>query len=290
MKIALAQVRVGKRLRSIRDDAVTELMQSIQELGLRTPITVASAAAKRDGGGQDVVVFDLIAGNHRLEACRRLGWAEIEADVVLMTPAQRELWEIDENLKRADLTELERGEHLVRRKAVYEKTHPETRAATGSELAQKRWGNAAENFSAASFAADTAAKVGVTDRSIRQAIRRIDRIDEKLRDRIRSNAEIADSGVELDALAAMEPAEQKQAVALVEAGQATSVRDAHKIMMKSQKPQPIQSHFKEAEVARQKRRAAYIKAWNALDEEDREWALAEIDRPVADNASLRVVS
>jgi hypothetical protein len=49
-----------------------------------------------------------------------------------------------------------------------------------------------------------------------------------VRDRIRENPEIADSGVELDALAAMPEPEQRRAVALVEAGQAAGIRDARR--------------------------------------------------------------
>jgi ParB family transcriptional regulator, chromosome partitioning protein len=37
------------------------------------------------------------------------------------------LREIDENLVRTDLNLLERAEHLLRRKELYERLHPETR-------------------------------------------------------------------------------------------------------------------------------------------------------------------
>ena len=43
----------------------------------------------------------------------------------------------------------------------------------------------------ASFATDTADKIGIADRTIRQSIRRATKIDEKVRDRIRDNPEIA---------------------------------------------------------------------------------------------------
>jgi len=74
------------------------------------------------------------------------------------------LWEIDENLCRADLTELERGEHLLKRKEVYERKFPQTRQhVAGAVAANEAKGNATEKSSVASFADDTAAKTGVTD-------------------------------------------------------------------------------------------------------------------------------
>ena len=55
------------------------------------------------------------------------------------------------------------------RKEIYEALHPETKQATGRELAEKRW-NATETISTASFADDTAQKSGLTARTIRQEV------------------------------------------------------------------------------------------------------------------------
>lgn len=288
MLVPITDIQVGKRLRGLKEATVGELVESIGQLGLQVPISVTTGIAKRPGNA-DGISFHLVVGAHRLEACRRLGWEEIEAAVVQMDDDERLLWEIDENLCRAELTELERGEHLLKRKEVYERKFPQTRQhIAGAVAANQAMGNATENFSVASFAKDTATKTGVTDRAIRQSIRRARKIDEKVRDRIRDVPEIADSGVELDALADLEPQQQRKAVALVESGQAAGIRDAKKLM--EPKPPKVTPHFKEAEQARQKRRESFIKAWNALDEEDREWALSQIDRPVADQtAALRVV-
>jgi len=242
MMVPINDIRVGKRLRGLREATVTELVESIGRLGLQAPITVSSHPARREGGGMDTVAFDLVAGQHRLEACKRLGWDKIEASIVQMSDNERGLWEIDENLCRADLTELERGEHLARRKAIYEDLYPKARAASGSELAQKRWGDATAESATASFGVATAEKMGVADRTIRQSIRRVVKIDEKVRDLIRDNPEIADRGVELDALAQMEPEQQKRAVDLVKAGHAAGIRAAKKLM--EPKPQSEEAHLR----------------------------------------------
>src|SRR6185312_7534432 len=117
MQVQIADIEVGKRIRSLRESVVTELVESIGRLGLQQPISVATGI-KRKEGDADGISFALVAGNHRLEACKRLGLVEIEARIVQFSDPERELWEIDENLCRADLSELERGEHLARRKEL----------------------------------------------------------------------------------------------------------------------------------------------------------------------------
>src|SRR6185437_6789326 len=218
-------IQIGRRLRAPRPERVAELADSIAKLGLRTPISVASGSSKSAGGGSDAT-FTLVAGIHRLQACRSLGLVEIEASIVQMDDDERLLWEIDENLCRADLTELERGEHLLKRKEIYERKWPQTRA--GGDRRSEEFQT--ENSSVRSFAEDSAAKTDVTERAIRQSIRRARKIDEKVRDRVRALPDIANSGVELDALADMDATQQKRAVALVEAGQAGGIRDARKLM------------------------------------------------------------
>jgi hypothetical protein len=63
------------------------------------------------------------------------------------------------------------AKHLAELKAIYERDHPEAKAAVGSALIAKRW-DTAENSSAVSFAEDAARQVGLTSRSVRQSIRR----------------------------------------------------------------------------------------------------------------------
>jgi len=60
----------------------------------------------------------MIAGLHRLEAAKLLGWETIEAQEFEGDVVAAELAEIDENLMRNDLTVLEQGEHLARRQEL----------------------------------------------------------------------------------------------------------------------------------------------------------------------------
>lgn len=98
-------VKIGPRYRELREEQVTSLMQSITKIGLKTPITV------RQPANQDDVY--LVAGAHRLEAYNRLNIDEIEAFVVETDDENAaRMWEIAENLHRAELTALERSEHV----------------------------------------------------------------------------------------------------------------------------------------------------------------------------------
>lgn len=103
--INLEFIKIGPRHRELREEQVSSLMQSISKIGLRTPITVRQALADDD--------LYLVAGAHRLEACRRLKIDEIEAFVVEDDDEDAaRMWEIAENLHRAELTALERDEHV----------------------------------------------------------------------------------------------------------------------------------------------------------------------------------
>jgi hypothetical protein len=121
---------------------------------------------RASGPDGDVI---LVAGHHRLKACERLEWDFIPAifhdnD----TAVDRELWEIDENLRRAELTPSEEASHLKRRKELWEKREQEN----GQSL--PIFGNAGRGNK--SFAADTADTLGKSKRAINLAIARADKI------------------------------------------------------------------------------------------------------------------
>ena len=99
-------IKIGLRHRELREEQVSSLMQSITKIGLKTPITVRQPIDEDD--------VHLVAGRHRLEAYRRLGIEEIEAFVIEGDDEDAaRLWEIAENLHRADLTALQRDEHVA---------------------------------------------------------------------------------------------------------------------------------------------------------------------------------
>ncbi len=111
---ALDDIRVGKRIRPLNHAAVQHLAQSIERVGLRMPISLCIVDGWVDEDGVLTTgVPLLVAGYHRLEACRLLGWNVIRAEIVIGSALDFRLWEIAENLHRYDLSPVERAEHVA---------------------------------------------------------------------------------------------------------------------------------------------------------------------------------
>lgn len=102
------EIVIPPRLRAgVNDATVLSLMEGIRSIGLQTPVTVRIV---RDGDEEETV---LVAGRHRLEACLRLGIKLMDCSIFEGTEDEARLWEIAENLHRAELTTLERAEHIA---------------------------------------------------------------------------------------------------------------------------------------------------------------------------------
>lgn len=263
VSIPIEEVRVGPRHRRLVPGKVAALAQSIADLGLQHPISVYRTTFVE--GGRDVPGFQLVAGMHRLEACRSLGLVEIPAIEVELTDVQREMWELAENVVRAELTELERAEHLNLMQVLYESLHPETRK--GAFRGNQYTGNVVTDK--LSFATDVAQQTGVDERTIRRSTRRAREIDDAVKEQIRDTP-IADSGVDLDALAGMKAAEQKKVVGLVMSGKAKNVREARKYLNTGiQKTAPADGDEKQLK--------AIQSAWNRASQAAREAFLAWLE-------------
>jgi ParB family chromosome partitioning protein len=104
--IAIEFVSVPDGRREVRKGAVDNLATSLARIGLKTPITVRHF--------KDLDDYELVAGLHRLRAAQKLGWDEIPCWVLTDEPDdQARLWEIAENLHRAELTALERNDLIA---------------------------------------------------------------------------------------------------------------------------------------------------------------------------------
>lgn len=122
-RVDLLKLVASEQPRPLVTEAVDKLANSIRDVGLIQPITVKQRTVL--SGGLSVPGYQIVAGHHRVAACRALGWTEIDAIVIEAGEhLQAELIEIDENLCRSELTAAQRNKATKRRKEIWEALHP----------------------------------------------------------------------------------------------------------------------------------------------------------------------
>ncbi|MEM1009522.1 MAG: hypothetical protein AAGJ35_11005 [Myxococcota bacterium] len=104
----------------------------------------------------------------------------------------RQLWEIDENLIRSELTPTQQAEHLAKRKELW-----------GMRPVSEKVVPKPQGGRPTGFASETAESTGVTRQQINRAISRVEGVTEEARDAIRGTD--LDNGVVLDALKKVPP-------------------------------------------------------------------------------------
>lgn len=192
LQIDPAQIRVGPRLRAVDADYVQQLAESIRLRGLDAPIRVTVA----DAAG----VHCLIAGAHRLEAVRSLGFETIPAIPFEGTEDEADLLEVEENLIRRELSELDRAGFLAEHKRLWTKLYPETQHGGDRRKKQvAKFGNLIEHPLSQRYTAAAAAKLGWSERVVSRAIARYNALPISVRERI-AGTWLADNGSALDAL------------------------------------------------------------------------------------------
>ena len=272
LPVQLAQIRVADRLRLALDEATVETIAgSMAELGLQSPVLLRPwRAAGPEGsdawGREDAGLFALVAGAHRLEAARRLGWTHIEAMIVEGTPDEVRLIEIDENLARAELTVLDRARFLATRKRIYLRLHPAQRRGGDRKSVDYKEENLTAKFAVRSFADEVGASAGLSERAVRRAVD----IGEKLDDQ--AAADLAGTGLadregELHALSRM-PASKQRVIAAI-------CRDAPRGATLGKALAALEGRGKRAKTTTGGRTpagaglAALQRAWRGADEETR---------------------
>lgn len=229
-RIALSHVQRQSSARDINTSAVSGIAASMKEIGQLTPIFVKRANVPIKGVMEPGYL--LIAGNHRVEAARQLGWSEIDARVMVGESLEAELIEIDENLCRAELTASQRASAIKRRKQIWEALHPEEIEVEKVFPPQSYAGQlGGARPQEKGFAASTAAAAGMTKQAINQHLSRADALGDDL-DRIHGTS--LDKGVELDALKSMPEPERKELIDRAAAGEKVSARASQK----SDEPEP----------------------------------------------------
>lgn len=217
MLVKIADIKIEPGRREVEPNDALGLSKSISEIGLLNPITITAD-------------YTLIAGMHRLEAVKLLGWTEIECTVSDLNGLRAELAEIDENFVRTSLSPIEFGDLLLRRKEIYQMLHPETKATyDGGTFRgnQHKVVTAEISPTTKSFVQDTAEKLGVSPRTIETQIQTAKNLTPATKKIIRG-ADAKVTKTDTLKLSRLGPEEQEEAATQLVTGEIKSVDEYQK--------------------------------------------------------------
>lgn len=267
-------IRSADRLRATSEEQVNALVASIAEVGLLNPITVYPREIVQNG--IKVAGYGIIAGSHRFDACKRLGWSEIPAVILDLDEQRRVIAECDENLCGPSLSASEEAEFVRRRKLAYEALHPETKhSETRNGGLARQVGD--PEAKADRFTADTAAKTGQSERKVQRAAERGEKVCPAALDILRGTK--ADTGVVLDRLKELTPEQQ-----VLAAKDEVNRVNRHKGEAKAPK---IADAPESDEAALERQVDALMKAWNKAAPDARREFLGRIDSPLMDKGGWK---
>lgn len=238
------------RLRDTDAKQVAALAESISEVGLINPITVYRREIIRNGQKADG--FGLVAGAHRLEACKSLGWQEVPAVVVDLSDDDRIIAECDENLCASKLTASEQAMFTAKRKEAYLRKHPETAHGRNQHGGD-------DKLSSPDFATDQSQKTGVDKRTVQRSAERGEKVTTAALAMVKGTK--LDTGQFLDRLKKIDPEGQRAFV--------------QRELDSLQKPKPKSAapHAPDPQddyEVRERQVAALMAAWNKAGKEARE--------------------
>ncbi|MEM9706508.1 MAG: ParB N-terminal domain-containing protein [Pseudomonadota bacterium] len=221
--IEIDLINAADRQRPVDRQKMEALARSIEEIGLRTPLTLELESVEDEA-------YRLVTGAHRLEACRRLGWTKVPA-FIFNSEVDARLWEIDENLMRAELTPAQIAQHLALRKELFQERCNNSVITGGNDVSTHPHENVTGYLSDGrrappqnqkQFAADTAEKTGLSKQHINQSVRRGRTMKASGRDLVGTSL---DKATELDALTKLKeqsPDRFREITALAAAGEKVS--------------------------------------------------------------------
>lgn len=190
--IPVASISIpADRSRSLDKDWAEALSAMFKDMGNKTPIEVRPS-------GDDS--YRLVAGLHRLEAAKLLGWETLTVQLLDLdgddAEADYKIHEVIENLGRRELTVLDRARHLYDfQQALYAK-YPQLKKGGDKQTDEAR-----EKLTAMmAVRSDVSEKVGLSERSIRRAVELFTKLTKSTRERL-DGTPLADHQAALMALA-----------------------------------------------------------------------------------------
>ncbi|MEM3432784.1 MAG: ParB N-terminal domain-containing protein [Candidatus Micrarchaeaceae archaeon] len=216
--LPIADIRLDGRLRRPNPAKVQEIAQSIAQVGLLHPLLLSND-------------LYLLAGFHRLEALKLLGWQEAECRIVPYPYGSPEagLCALDENLMRNELTALEQAEYLLQREEILRSMG--VRAEKGGQVGNRNAARVVQNGSAKSAGSfcttrELANRLGISERTYRDRLAVARGLNPRERDLIRGTP-LANKPTLLLQIARIQDPERRRAVIRMMSGDSTlSVNEA----------------------------------------------------------------
>ncbi|HEY8136220.1 MAG TPA: ParB N-terminal domain-containing protein [Methylocystis sp.] len=229
--IAIAEIDASERLRPLDPDTVA---------------AYAAIAEQRIGEGkspliQPIIVrpegeaYKLVAGGHRLACLHEVGveTLSVGVDVVVKIMGTEEAFEdeVFENLANAGLNALDRAIFLAEAKKVADAKRGETRGRKPKIEKLQGDKKMAESaiISSARFTKAAAARIGLSETQVKEAVRIANALDQQAVAEIRGTM-IEDNIVELKQLVELAPEQQRNAAAAIKRGEAKRVAEARVVI------------------------------------------------------------
>lgn len=235
--IPVGAILASDRLRPVDEAWAEALAESIRDHGLEQPIVVRVVRSAQDPLENDDLTigvsptgyvdhYELVAGAHRLAAIRRLGLDEIPAIIRDLTADEARIVEIDENVMRRELSELDKSVFLAERSAVWVRLYPDTTHGGDRKSRKKQGRNQVANLATWSrFSKDAAEKTGMSERSIQRYCRIAKELGPEAITALRATP-LAGNQSQLLLLTRMAPAEREAAIGAAVAAKSTTVSAA----------------------------------------------------------------
>lgn len=275
--LPVERIDSSNRLREVDSIVAEAIAASIAKDGLLNPIDVCRLPGNTN--------YLLVAGGHRLEAFRLLGLTDIPAFVRSYDALDRKAREIAENVFKAGLTPIDRANFVAEFYAI-EKARAgipvdgDGRAFSAGVRWQKTLKKEGSNATAMiagayKLQAHVAERLGLSERTIRNDLLLYKRISPEIVDQARKS-KIGDNAAALRQLAALEPLEQKRAVAML--AKDTPYKTLGQVMAIIQK--------KAAPDPEKKRLSTFIGTFSRMGRAEKFGALMELASLVPNGAAI----
>jgi len=192
--------------------------------------------------------FRVVAGEHRFVGAQMNGWTMIECSVLDedVTDEEIELYEIDENLFRNELSAVERDISLARRKELYESLYPETKNGGDRKSAGRK--SDRQNVHLISFSKDAARKTGLNRRTIDRSVARIRALAPEVLAALKGSP-IGENASEIEALSKLPHEDQIKIAYAISRGAKTLLNARKAVGLAPALPDPTDAAYAKIEAA-----------------------------------------